>query len=107
MDFIGEPITWRCSASGHGRFYLAEVLDRRLPSFQLTVYQGELLDLTQPRSTLTIQIEENSDLGLIGHSLNQGEPMAVYAFRQSLEFEVNHAALGLAIGRCERNVEWE
>lgn len=107
MDFIGELITWRCSASGHGRFYLAEVLDRRLPSFQLTVYQGEQLDLTQPLSTLTIQIKENSDLGLLGYGLNQGELMAVYAFRQSLEFEVHHDALGLAIGRCERNVNWQ
>ena len=114
MDTLGEPITWLCSASGHGRFYQVVVLDRHLLSFELIVYRGERLDLTQPIATLTIQIQENSDRRLLGQSIEtaQNETVIVKAFERSLDFEVNHfevnhSVLGQAIGRCQRNLEWE
>lgn len=109
MDTIGEPITWLCSASGHGRIYQVEVLDRYLPSFELIVYRGERLDLAQPIATLTIQIRENSDRRLLGQSIEtaQNKTVIVRAFERSLNFEVDHATLGKAIGRCQRNMEWE
>lgn len=109
MHLTDEAITWRCSASGHGRFYLVEVLDRTLPTFTLVAYQGEHFNPHHPLETLTIEIKDSGDRSLFGQSreILNGLPLTVIAFKRSLDFVVNHPTLGAARGRCERNIEWE
>lgn len=109
MHLSNEAITWRCSASSHGRFYLVEVLDRTLPYFTLVAYQGEQFNPNHPLETWIIEIIDSGDRSLWGQSKERfnDRPVTVTAFRRSLDFEVSHPTLGQAIGRCERNIEWE
>jgi len=107
MYSTDEQITWRCAASGETRSYLVKVLDRTLTSFDLVIYQGSRLEQTQQLRTLPIQIVENTPQGLkgVGETEN-GQTITVTAFRKSLDFEVSNNLYGDAIGRCERNINW-
>lgn len=105
MHLSDEVITWRCAASGEKRSYLVETLDRTLSSFDLIVYSSQDFQDITYLQTLTIDIIKNDNQGLYAQS-RYDSPLVIIAFKDGLRFEVNDPLGPLAIGRCERNIEF-
>ena len=107
MHLSDEVITWRCAAVSKNHSYLVKMFDATLSSFDLIVYQGQGFQDANHLETLIIDIIKNDNQGLVAQGKREdNQPILITAFEGSLSFRVDDPLWGIAVGRCERNIEF-